>query len=418
MPDQSMTVRPRLLVLASTYPRWVADPEPGFVHELSKRLAKDFDVTVIGPHANGALTEEVIDGVRICRYRYAPAKLETLVNNGGIAINLRRSKWKWLLVPGFVLGQYLAAKRVLKNRRIDVVHAHWLLPQGLTALRLKQTASVPYLVTSHGGDLFGLRGRVLTALKRRVAASCDAMTVVSSAMRDEATRIGLIPPRLAVLPMGVDLRERFVPDAKQTRSADELLFVGRLVPKKGLCHLLDALPAVLAKRPSVVLTIAGFGPEENALKTQARRLGIEASVKFTGAMPQHQLPDLYRRASLFVAPFIRDASGNQEGLPVALMEAIGCGCPVIVGNVAGIHDLLGDAASEVCVTPEDTEALAAAIIAALNDPSQVQARARMIRTAVSDRIDWQVIADGYASSLKGCISNVATRGTAVQIADS
>jgi glycosyltransferase involved in cell wall biosynthesis len=405
MSDQSMTVRPRLLVLASTYPRWVADPEPGFVHELSKRLAKDFDVTVIGPHANGALTEEIIDGVRICRYRYAPARLETLVNNGGIATNLRRSKWKWLLVPGFVLGQYRAAKHVLKSRHIDIVHAHWLLPQGLIARRLTRTTSVPYLVTSHGGDLFGLRGRVLTALKRRVAASCAAMTVVSSAMRDEATRIGLTPPRLAVLPMGVDLRERFVPDPTQARSADELLFVGRLVPKKGLCHLLDALPAVLAKRPEVILTIAGFGPEESTLKAQARRLGIEGNVKFVGAMPQRELPDLYRRASLFVAPFIRDASGNQEGLPVVLMEAIGCGCPVLVGDVAGIRDLLGDAADKVCVRPQDTDALATAIIAALDDPSQVQARARAIRTAVSEHIDWQVIADGYADLLETCVGS-------------
>jgi glycosyltransferase involved in cell wall biosynthesis len=237
-------------------------------------------------------------------------------------------------------------------------------------------------------------------------------------MREEAARIGLQPPRIEVLPMGVDFKTRFVAEPGAVRERDLLLFVGRLVPKKGLHHLLDALPAVLAKRPSVVLTIAGFGPEENALKVQAHRLGITGSVKFTGAMPQHQLPDLYRRASLFVAPFVRDASGNQEGLPVVLMEAIGCGCPVIVGDVAGIHDLLGDAAGEICIKPEDTDALVAAIIAALNDPSQAQARARKIRAAVSDRIDWQAIADGYASILKGCISNIGTRETAIQITDS
>jgi glycosyltransferase involved in cell wall biosynthesis len=126
-------------------------------------------------------------------------------------------------------------------------------------------------------------------------------------------------------------------------------------------------------------------------------------------MPQHQLPDLYRRASLFVAPFIRDASGNQEGLPVVLMEAIGCGCPVIVGDVAGIHDLLGDAASEVCVKPENTGALAEAIITALNDPSQEQARARKIRAAVSDRIDWQAIAHAYANLLEMCIGSSTER---------
>ena len=337
------------------------------------------------------------------RYRYAPRRLETLVNNGGIATNLRRSLWKWLLVPGFLLGQYVAAKRLLKRRRVDVIHAHWLLPQGLIARRLKRGTGVPYLVTSHGGDLFGLRGRTLNALKRRVAASASAMTVVSSAMRDEAVRVGLRPPRITVLPMGVDMRSRFVPDPTVQRVNDELLFVGRLVPKKGLVHLLDAMPAVLAQRPGVTLIIAGFGPEEAALKSQASRLDIDANVKFLGAMAQSNLPELYRHASLFVAPFIRDDSGNQEGLPVVLMEAIGCGCPVLVGEVAGIEDLLGDARADVCVKPGDSQALAIAIVGILDHPEQARLRAMAIRKAAADRIDWQHISDGYAQQLRQCI---------------
>jgi glycosyltransferase involved in cell wall biosynthesis len=404
------TIRPTLLVLASTYPRWPDDAEPGFVHELCRRLVSRFAVIALVPDAPGADPSGVLDGVEVIRYRYAPRRLQTLVNHGGIATNLRRSAWKWLLVPGFLFGQYWAARRLLKNRRIDVIHAHWLLPQGLIARRLKYRAGIPYLVTSHGGDLFGLRGRMLNALKRLVADSSSAMTVVSSAMCDEALRVDLHPPKLEVLPMGVDMRERFVVDSTALRATDELLFVGRLVPKKGLCHLLDAMPAVLAQRPRSVLTIAGFGPEEGALKAQARRLGIGAQVNFTGAMPQHELPALYRRASLFVAPFVRDASGNQEGLPVVLMEAIGCGCPVLVGDVAGIGDLLGDAHADVCVKPEDTASLAAAIVHRLANPEQSRRTAQAIRDAAAERIDWHNIADGYARLLQVCMD--APRATA------
>lgn len=406
MTDSSL---PTLLVLASTYPRWRDDPEPGFVHELCRRLATSFNVIALVPDAPNADASGILDGVEVIRYRYAPRRLQTLVNHGGIATNLRRSKWKWLLVPGFLFGQYIAAKRLLKHRRVDVIHAHWLLPQGFVARRLQQGAGVPYLVTSHGGDLFGLRGRVLNALKRRVASSSAAMTVVSSAMRDEAGRVGLQPPRMTVLPMGVDMRDRFVPDPTIRRNSDELLFVGRLVPKKGLVHLLDAMPAVLAQRPAAILIIAGFGPEEDALKAQAGRLGIAASVNFLGAMAQSDLPVLYRRASLFVAPFIRDDSGNQEGLPVVLMEAIGCGCPVLVGEVAGIGDLLGDARADVCVQSGDSAALAAAIVGVLDDPDQARLRAVEIRRAAADRIDWQNIADGYAKQLQLCVG--ATRNS-------
>jgi glycosyltransferase involved in cell wall biosynthesis len=395
--------RPVVLVLASTYPRWRDDPEPGFVHELCRRLTASFDVIALVPDAPGADPSGILDSVEVVRYRYAPRRLETLVNNGGIATNLRRSMWKWLLVPGFLLGQYVAARRLLKCRRVDVIHAHWLLPQGLIARRLKRVAGVPYLVTSHGGDLFGLRGRAMNVLKRRVAAASSAMTVVSSAMREEALRVGLQPPRMSVLPMGVDLRERFVPDPKVQRGSDELLFVGRLVPKKGLVHLLDAMPAVLARRPATKLTIAGFGPEEAALKAQAARLDISAHVDFLGAIVQSELPGIYRRASVFVAPFVRDDSGNQEGLPVVLMEAIGCGCPVLVGEVAGIEDLLGDARADVCMKPGDSQALAAGIVGLLDNPEQARRRAIAIRAAAAERVDWQNIADGYAQQLRQCI---------------
>src|SRR5690606_28246537 len=156
-------------------------------------------------------------------------------------------------------------------------------------------------------DLFGLRGRVATRLKRLVAKRASAMTVVSSAMREEAGRLGLAPPAIDVVPMGADLRARFVASDPAERDADTLLFVGRLVPKKGLVHLLDAMPLILAARPGVVLEIAGFGPDRPALEAQAAALGIAARVRFLGAMPQAELPSLYGRAGVFVAPFVRDA---------------------------------------------------------------------------------------------------------------
>ena len=236
------------------------------------------------------------------------------------------------------------------------------------------------------------------------------MTVVSTAMQADAQKIGLKPPELAVLPMGVDLRERFIVDTSVHRAENELLFVGRLVAKKGLPALFKAMPFVLARRPATILTIAGFGPEESALRALAHDLGIDGQVKFLGAMPQDRLPELYRRATVFVAPFIRDASGNQEGLPVVLMEAIGCGCPAVVGDVAGIRDLLGNAVGEVCVDPTDTQALVASILAVLEHPQEAQEQARKIRETVAGRIDWAAIADGYAQIIEGCVAKAVKGG--------
>lgn len=97
--------RSTLLVLASTYPRWEGDPEPGFVHELAKRLTGRFRVIALVPHSPAARRRETLDGIEVIRYRYAPEYLETLVNDGGIVTNLRRARWKYLLVPSFILAQ-------------------------------------------------------------------------------------------------------------------------------------------------------------------------------------------------------------------------------------------------------------------------------------------------------------------------
>lgn len=399
-----MSALPRLLALTSTYPRWRDDAEPGFVHELAKRLTAEFEVTVLAPHAAGAAVEEEWDGVRVHRYRYAPASWETLANDGGMVANLKRNRLKWLLVPGFLLAQAWTARRLVKRGAVDIIHVHWLIPQGLVMLLLRTSGcSTPYLVTSHGADLYSLRGKWTRVLKRRVAAGAAAMTVVSSAMVEEVQHLGMHPKRLEVLPMGVDLERRFLPGQAAERRKDRLLFVGRLVPKKGLTHLLDALPQVLAQRPATTLAIAGFGPEESALRAQVQRLGLAAHVEFLGAKPQSELPGLYRGASLFVAPFVRDAAGDQEGLPVALMEALACGCPVVAGDVAGIQDLLGPASRDIRVDPHDSAALAAAILQALDDPAGAQARALELRETVARRVDWSLIAAGYARLLKTCL---------------
>ncbi|HRP71894.1 MAG TPA: glycosyltransferase [Luteimonas sp.] len=400
--------KPTLLVLTSTYPRWTDDPEPGFVHELAKRLTGRFRVIVLGPHASGAKTAEVLDGVEVVRYRYAPERLETLVNDGGIVTNLRRHKWKHLLVPGFVLAQAWHAWRLVRTGHVTIIHAHWLIPQGLLAamLRCLPGRKAPFVATSHGADLFALQGRLLQRMKRFVIDSACAVTVVSEAMRERIRDIDPDTARVSVQPMGVDLRHRFVPDPDTARSDDELLFVGRLVEKKGLRHLLDAMPAVIARRPGVRLRIAGFGPEEAALKHRIESLGLADQVDFLGAVPQIDLPGLYRRAALFVAPFVEAGSGDQEGLGLVLVEAAGCGCPVLAGDVRAVRDVLGHA-SKSLVDPREQAQLANAIVSVLENPQRARADAKALREGLIDKFDWQNVADDYAQILAACSAGLA-----------
>lgn len=387
--------RPKLLVLASTYPRWAGDPEPGFVHELAKRLVGQFEVTALGPHAPGSKAEEVMDGVHVVRYRYAPARLETLVNGGGIVANLNRSPWKWLLMPGFLLAQVWNTWRLIARWRPDVIHAHWLLPQGLTvaALELVDRRTPPFVVTSHGTDLFSLRAWPFPAIKRFVTRRAAAVTVVSRPMVAECARIGVDTDRLAIEPMGVDLRSKFTPDHEVVRSRGEILFVGRLVKGKGLRLLVDALPDILKQRPGTTLTIAGFGPEEATLRGRVEKLSLSEKVQFLGGVAQARLPELYRRAAVFVMPFV---DGSNEGLGLVLVEAAGCGCPLVAGDIPAMQDVIVDDSVGTVVPLGDRRALVGAVCAALEAPDDVASRKRV---KAVEGFDWTVRAKAYARLL-------------------
>lgn len=388
--------RPRLLVLASTYPRWKGDPEPGFVHELSRRLVDRFDVTVLCPHAAGASPDEVLDGVRVLRYRYAPDRYERLVNEGGIVANLRRAPWMWALLPSFFIVQALAAWKLAHRERCDVVHAHWLIPQGLVLAGLAALGRnvAPFLVTSHGADLFALKAPVFRWFKRFVLRKAAAVTVVSTAMRNAIGELGVDARRVSIQPMGVDLQDRFRREDACARVPDSLLFVGRLVQKKGVRHLLDAMPAVLAARPAARLDVVGFGPEMDALVAQVGRLGLADRVRFVGALRQDELPGAYRRAHVFVAPFVESENGDQEGLGLVVIEALGCGCRAVISDLPATRELGDDIPLLQRVPPGDAGALADAILRALSvDPSTENATPSLMR------FDWTARAAAYAEKI-------------------
>jgi glycosyltransferase involved in cell wall biosynthesis len=404
MPELPPEKRKTLLVISSTYPRWADDHEPGFVHELAKRLTGRFRVISLVPCSPGASVHEILDGVEVIRFRYAPRRFETLVNDGGIISNLRRHRWKILLLPAFVVGQSWRLWRLSRSGDVDVLHAHWLLPQGLIAALLNNfSGNAPrYLVTSHGADLFALRGKLLNKLKRFVVKNAAAVTVVSEAMRSELALIGADVRRVHVRAMGVDLQRRFSPGESLIRSRDEILFVGRLVEKKGLRYLIDAMPAILKVNPSAFLTVVGFGPEEVERKEQVQRLGLQAKVQFHGAMAQQELPAFYQRAAMFVAPFVPTPSGDQEGLGLVAVEAAGCGCPVIASDLPAVRDVFDDNQA-LLVTAGSAEAITNAVCALFARPPSRQSQ-EGLRLSLCEKFDWSIVAENYSEILQSLVS--------------
>lgn len=388
-----------ILVLTSTFPRWKGDTEPPFVFELCRRLAASYEIWVLAPHAQGAAVREQLDGLNVVRYRYFPERLENIAYEGGITAKLRKTPANYLILPFFILSQWLAVRRLLRQRRFGAIHAHWLIPQGLVALS-SATAGTrpPILCTSHGGDLYGLKGRVLAHVKRRVLQSVSRCTVVSEKMREVARDLAGPDVQIDVVPMGADLQERFIPSS-EPRIEKSILFVGRLVEKKGLPYLLHALPPLLQDHPQITLRIAGDGPDRPAMEARVRELGLEAHVTFLGRTPNEELPALYRRSQIVVFPSIVASDGDQEGMPVVPVEALGCECALVTTIVPGTGAFLRDGRNALLVPQRDASAISGKLRLLLDDPLLCRDLGREGRIAVLQEFDWSSIAARYAEIL-------------------
>lgn len=388
-------------MLTSTFPRWAGDSEPPFVFELCRRLGADFDVWVLAPHAPCAETRETLSGLTVVRFRYFFEWGETLAYRGGILANLRNNRLRYLLVPLFLVCQLTALLRLLARKKFDIVHAHWLIPQGLVAIaaRLLSRRAPALLCTAHGSDLYGLRGRLFSALKRVVMRRSDTVSMVSQAMKEHAVALGAEPEKISVISMGVDMANTFTPAEHPARRNDELLFVGRLTAQKGLESLLRALPQVVSARPDITLTVVGRGPQEEHLRALSEALGMARNVKFLGAIANEKLPELYRRAAALVFP-----SATEEGFGLVCMEALACECPVIASDLPAVRELILNGETGLLFQRGDSNELAHKILSLLADPALCRSMGRTGRDSVTQQFDWQIIAQRYGDLLTRSIA--------------
>lgn len=387
--------KPVLLVLASTYPPTVPDGTPAFVRDLAQQVARDFEVVVVTPRVAGGTRVERDGPLTIHRYAYFLRRWEDLAD-GAIIENLRSRRSRWIQVPFFFLFQFLAVRRAARRYRPRAVHAHWIIPQGMVA-RLA-VPRLPTLVTTLGGDLYALRAAPLRAVKSSVVRRARAVTVMNREMRDMVVEMGAEAASVRVLPMGAEIPADEAPGRPERTG---VLFVGRLVEKKGLSFLLDAIGSLdPAERPP--LTVVGDGPLRASLQREAAGLGVT----FLGQLDRDALRQQFRSAAVSVFPSAPASSGDRDGLPVALLEALGSSCPVIVSDMPGLSDVVTSDREGLVVPPADSAALAAAIRTAMSSPERRMAWGEAAR---SRSLDYSVEAIGasYRRILRAVIAGDA-----------
>ncbi len=355
MPDKK-----KLLITASTLPRWEGDTEPRFILDLASHMTDEFDVTILAPAAPGAKDEEVLEGVKIKRYHYFPIhSKETLCYPGSIVPRIKQKKVRALLVPFLFLSLKHTIRKIHKD--YDVIHAHWVIPQGI----VQSSFSTPYLITGHGSDITTLNNPIVRALKKKCFKKAAGITVVSEYLKSKVMTM-TDKQDIKVIPMGCDTKKFgqefrqegfFGDDNKKT-----VLFVGRLAKIKGVEYLIEAMETIDAR-----LVIAGDGPLREELEAKAKELNIDC--KFLGSKSHDELRTIYASADVFVAPSITMPDGAQEGLGLVALEAMSSGIPVIGTRSGGIKEIIEDKKTGLLVDEKNVAQLRRAITDILESES-------------------------------------------------
>lgn len=270
-------------------------------------------------------------------------------------------------------GVASAAERALKrlpHARWDVILATFAYPHGSAAKRLAERMGVPYLIKVRGTDLHSLPAsgirRELTAEAVRGA---GGIVAVSRNLADIALQLGAKPDGVRVLTNGIDAgafqvlgrasarRELGLPE-----SGKQVLFVGSLLPVKGIDVLMDAFVALRARNPAVFaetqLLIAGEGPKRNWVVRRMAAEGLGGSVKLLGHVGREKVARLMSAADVLALP------SRNEGCPNVVLEALCCGTPVVATRVGAVPDLL-DESCGIIVPPENSPEFCVAMEQAL-----------------------------------------------------
>ena len=370
----------RICSLTHTYPRFPRDINAPFVESLMEYIAgKGNDVSVLtayDPQWKRAQDDHTID-LRTYRYIW-PDSLHILAYSRTIEGNIRFRKRVLLLAPFLFLGAYRAFLKLVREKKPDILHAHWLLPNGFIAGLVSRMTGIPLIIQTHGSDIFTSEKNALFRAMARYAGSRAHYIVVPSpehierleAIGLDRDKIGLVPNTVEA-DFSADVTPEDVASLKRKLGISPgkkvVLAMGRMVHVKGFDYLLRAFRTIADRRSDVMLVLAGSGVLFDDMKKMSHKLGIGDRVIMPGAVMRDDVPVYFRMADIFVVPSVRHESGAVDGLPVVVPEAMAAGLPVVASNVGGIPVVIRDGYNGVLVPERNAEALSVAIDSLLDD---------------------------------------------------
>ncbi|MDX6645560.1 MAG: teichuronic acid biosynthesis glycosyltransferase TuaC [Miltoncostaeaceae bacterium] len=329
-----------------------------------------------------------------------------------------------LSLPGGRLGHrngeamLLAIRGPLRRLRrrwpYDLIHAQMLVPDGWAAARLGAGLGVPVVATAHRADVLDVpsRGSASRARVAEAVGAIDQIVTVSRAIRDACQAVGRPRRAVAVVPNGADTRVFLPRERAEARArlglpddGPVVSYVGKLVPRKGVDALIEAL-GLLARRPggAPLLAAVGIGELRPALEARVRELGLGERVRFAGKVPHDEVAWWIAAGDVFVLPSL------SEGLPTVVCEAMACARPVVATAVDGTPEIVEDGETGFLVPPRDPRALAAALARVLDDPTLADRLGARAHERALERYTWAANAERMEALYAALLPDPARTG--------
>ncbi|XWY19758.1 glycosyltransferase family 4 protein [Bisgaard Taxon 45] len=282
------------------------------------------------------------------------------------------------------IGQSILLALEVKQRGIQHLHAHFGTQATTVARQAAIFADITYTFTAHAKDIY-FQYEKSTELGQKMRDSSATITVSDYNLAYLQDKYGEEAKSAVRIYNGMDLN-KFPYHAFAMRDR-HILAVGRLVAKKGFNVLLDALAILKQRNIALSCTLVGEGGLREGLQAQINALAIDDVVKMVGAMPQPEIIQLMKSATMMVAPCVISEDGDRDGLPTVLLESMALGTPVISTQVAGIPELVQHEVTGLCVPANDPYSLANAIERLLDTPTLGSELSRNARALIEREYD-------------------------------
>ena len=398
-----------LYSLTTSYVKSSLNGGPRFVHDLNKELILlGIQVKTITPHSSGEKSKEVIDGVKVHRFKYLPERYE--INSSSISDEVSKSEKGIFKIIFLTLGFFIFSYFECLKEKPDIIHGHWAFPGGYVAYILSKIFRKKGIVTIHGGEIPLLRK--FNFLRKIVIHGLNNLSIVianSNFTKNELISLGVNEKKIIIEKVTpnflkhskskeslTDFRSKFTNPDNQI-----ILYFGRLVERKGVEYLIRALSEL--KIMNIHLVIVGGGELLEKLQILTKQLNLLNKVTFFGRATDKELDQLQTISNVFVCPSIVDSRGMTEYLGLVIPEAMESGLPVIASSVGGIIDTIKNEVNGLLVEQKNPKAIANAIERIISDKELTKKIIENSKETVKE-FSPKVIGKKYYEIYKNCLN--------------